>query len=125
MMARKGDFEECKKCTSFQCGTCGLDQGLLRTKGNVSVSENIIGCNVIALLFYGYAYYKGNDLATEWEIIISVIAFVFATLLLSKYVLLKQDGKEVSEEVFWCGIMIDFSGLCLYIYALYESFINY
>lgn len=124
-MARKGDFKECKKCTSFQCGTCGLDQGLLRTKGNVSVSENIIGCNTIALLIYGYSYYDGDDLATEWKVIISVIAFVLATLLLAKYVILKQDGQEVSEEVFYCGLMLDFSGFFLYLYALYESFINY
>lgn len=24
-MAEKGDFQECEKCTSFQCQTCGLE----------------------------------------------------------------------------------------------------
>jgi len=41
-MAEKGDFNECEKCTSFQCTTCGLEAS--RGEGYVTERKSAFKC---------------------------------------------------------------------------------
>ena len=55
-MAHKGDFPECQRCTSFQCKTCGLDQGPLKIEGDVTQGNSMINFNLLLLVYVGIAY---------------------------------------------------------------------
>lgn len=56
-MAEKGDFNECEKCTSFQCTTCGLEAS--RGEGYVTERKTAFkSCIYFALGIIAFYVFK-------------------------------------------------------------------
>lgn len=82
-MAIKGDFEECERCTSFQCNTCGLD-----TFGDGEVTSTIKALKNSATMALACVllHYGGEDvLFGLGSLIFPIVAIIVICITKGKY----------------------------------------
>lgn len=118
-MARKGDYAECTKCTSFQCKTCGLDVGLKKGNGAVTLTVNATKWSAICSVALIAGNYFKIDQTPWWVSTMEIIATISGLLAILDNGAEYQNSESINKlfkAILWVGL---FAPLCLFIYEVF------